>query len=109
MSITREELEEYEILQDQRKALDRRAKTLKAREEMILEKARAELVAAGKNQIIRHGYGLILEAGSVSVSWKEEFIKTAGPDAASKLQEAAKEVATKQENRKPKIIPPVAE
>ncbi len=106
MSITREELEEYEILLKERKSLERKVKALKAREEMILEKAKAELVAAGSNQIKRHGYGLVLEDGSVSISWKTEFIKKAGHLAASKLQEAAAEEAKKTENRKAKIIPP---
>lgn len=108
MSITREELEEYQLINAERKALDRKAKALEEREKKIIAKALAELIASGRNQIVRFGFGLILEAGRANVAWKEAFIEARGPAEAAKLQEAAAEEAKKQENLKPKIIPPVA-
>lgn len=108
MSITREELEEYQLLNAERKSLERKAKALEEREKMIIAKAHAELTASGRNQIQRFGFGLILEAGRANVPWKEAFIKECGPAAANKLSEAAADEAKKQENLKAKILPPIA-
>ena len=108
MAITREELEEYQILQAERKALDRKSKTIEAREKSILEKVHAEVMASGKHQIIRFGFGLVLEPGRASVPWKEAFIKACGTTAATQLQEQAAKEAEETENRKAKIIPPIS-
>lgn len=104
MAITREELNEYHTISNERRALERKAEALKTREAVILAKAHAEILPTGKNQIVRFGFPIVLEPGRANVSWKDAFIEECGVDAASKLQEDAAKQA--QQDKKVKILPP---
>jgi len=102
IKITREELDEYARLETERKQLDRQSRTIAARCKQIESAVREQLDADGKQSAKRFGYQLTIEEGRGSVAWKDAFIREAGQEKATALQEAV------ETTYKMKITPPVA-
>jgi len=97
-TLKRAELEKYFQLNEERLALNRRAKDLERLQEELEEKF-TEYVHfhGGKERACTPcGFRLAIEIKAGRVEWKTEFLKVAGPLAAEKLIEAAprKEVLT---------------
>ena len=88
--LTRELLAERVKSHREASDLERRARSLRKRVEQIDAIASAELKASGKAAIRRAGYTLSWVDGRASVSWKDEFIRVAGPDEADRLAAEAK-------------------
>lgn len=97
-TITREQCESYESLNETRLSLQRQARTLQRQ----LNRIETKLVAytkenGGKLRTVKEfGFILSLEWKGSSPSWKDEFIRVAGLEEAEKV--AAEAAATKKES-----------
>lgn len=89
LKISREELDEYAGLLEEKRKLDQRVSTIEKRIKQIITAAHAQLEAAGKSNATRYGYTISIVDGRATVAWKEAFIEACGADAATALQEAA--------------------
>ena len=88
-SITKDQIEEFVKLEEERKALEQKARALGKRTSALADHFKAHLEAKKKTAITRSGYRITLVDGRPSVAWKDEFIKVAGPLAADDLLKSA--------------------
>lgn len=87
--ITRKDLDRYWQLEEQRKALEQQARTLKAAAKALEDQFKQALEEAGIREHVVADYRVALVEGRPSVSWKTQFIRVAGAEAAQKLLEHA--------------------
>lgn len=83
--VTKEQLMEFLAFEKQRKELDTRARNLKKRTDALKAHFKEFLNAEGKESIKRHGFQITLVDGRTEISWKDEFIRVAGPLAADEI------------------------
>jgi hypothetical protein len=74
---------------ERRRALEREARQLKQANDQVEDAIEAALLREGKEACRRHGFKLELVNGRAVVSWKEEYLKVAGPEAAAAAIAAA--------------------
>jgi seryl-tRNA synthetase len=89
--VTKNDIEEYLRLDEERKSLNRQAKDLEKLQDVI-EKKLDEFVRAngGKTKSVsRSGFVLALLTRKTAPKWKEEFIRVAGPEEAERLAKQA--------------------
>jgi hypothetical protein len=82
-------LAEYVSLNEKRQALSREARTIGDKLGIIEEQVEQALKAAGKTKLERSDYVAQLKNANGTVSWKKEFVRLAGDEAATALQAAA--------------------
>lgn len=86
MKITKDQIEEYLDLKQQKQALDRESRSLESKLNALGKHFSQAVEKAGK-PINRQGYRLAFELVNGRVSWKDAFIEELGPLAAAKRQE----------------------
>jgi len=101
LTITKEQCEEFLKLDKERSALDQKSRALKKRTDALKSHFKAFLAEQGKDSVKRNGFQLTLVDGKPSVSWKDEFVRVAGPLAAD-------EVLTNAERSKGVEVTPVS-
>ncbi|MEL6897743.1 MAG: hypothetical protein AAFP90_16710 [Planctomycetota bacterium] len=89
MSISKARLQRYHELTEERKRLERQARSLKTESDIIMEEARTALKESGKQQIKRSGFVVHYVPGRATVRWKDAFIARCGSAAAEEVQAAA--------------------
>lgn len=89
--VTRDELDQYFELDMQRLALARKVSDIEKLQEQLEEKFLKYVEHKGgiDRTTIRYGYRLAIQTKNGSVSWKGEYMKLAGQEAAEKLIQAA--------------------
>lgn len=87
--ITNAELERLEEIAAEVKALSSQADALKREAKAIEEKAAQDLTATGKDNAKRGAFLLTWIEKNGSVSWKSEFVRVAGSEAAKQLTDNA--------------------
>lgn len=95
-TISKEQCEQYESLNETRLSLQRQARTLQGQldkiEEKLLAFVRENGEKHGKGRISKKfGFVLGLELKSCAPSWKDEFIRVAGLEEAEQVAAAAAE------------------
>lgn len=94
ITITAEELQEWESLESEISELQRRARALGSKRDQIKSKAMEQLQAAGKTAVKRLGFNITIAFGRASVAWKDAFVREVGAEAAAKLQAEARVTET---------------
>ena len=87
--ITEEELAQYVELEEERKSLERKARSIAKVSAGLHDKIKAALEADGKQTAKRLGYLLTLLEMPGSVAWKPAFVERCGIEAANELIEKA--------------------
>lgn len=87
--ITAEQLQRWLELDQERKDLERKARLLARDQELISLALDAALQAAGVDKAKRGDAEVHYVDGRINVSWKDEFLKLAGPEKAAAVQAAA--------------------
>jgi hypothetical protein len=87
--VTKTEIEEYLELEQERKELERKARTIARRTSALAAHFTEEVEASGKTAITRSGYRLSLVDGRAYVSWKDEFVRECGALKADEILQAA--------------------
>lgn len=91
--ISREECEQYESLNETRLSLERQARALKKQIDELDEKLLAYVRENGGKlrSVNKFGFLLSIQLKNGTPSWKEEFIRELGLEAAEKVAAAAAE------------------
>lgn len=85
IKITRDELNEYAEMLQRKADIDTEAAAIKEAIAQFETKVQTQLVESKKESTKRFGWLFALVAGNGSVSWKKEFIRVAGKEAAVEL------------------------
>jgi hypothetical protein len=88
-SITEEMLRGYWERDEERKALERKARQIEAGLKAAAEHIEAALKAEERVEVVRGEFRAGFVAGAAYVAWKNEFIKALGADKAGAIQQAA--------------------
>jgi hypothetical protein len=89
MSLSKERLEKYVKLREERLELDRRSAAIKNEEEVIAGEIK-EFMQKKLAKIARHqGYLITLDEVAGSVAWKTEYIRDLGAEAATEISQNA--------------------
>lgn len=83
---TRDELEEFLVVETERKQFEREARTLLKRSKALAGRFRAYLAEIGKTSVKRQGHRLQLIDGRVYVAWKDAFIAECGEEKARDIE-----------------------
>lgn len=86
---TTAEIAEYLKLEEERRTLESKARTIARRTKALHDHFRSHLEDRGKSSLKISDYRLTLIDGSARVAWKDEFIKLSGPLKAEELMQAA--------------------
>lgn len=87
-TLTRKDLLRYLELDAKRLALNREAKALEREQDLIEPKIKDAIRTDGKKgALFKWGYNLLLTMVRGQVKWKDEFIRVAGAEEASKVAE----------------------
>ena len=91
-AVTIKRVQEFIDLQNERRELDRKSRTIGNKMDSIRSDIR-QLIEDNKGRPVKKGkFTLSIEEKTGRVSWKQEFVDAMGVDAANKLSEQAKPV-----------------
>lgn len=89
--LAKSDIEQFLDLDEQRKALNRQADSLKRQVDLLGEKITQHIVDEGgkAHRLVYRGFLLAIDLAKGTVRWKDEFIRLAGSEEADKLAAAA--------------------
>lgn len=99
-SISLEQLQEYVSLDEQARDLERQARAFRKRTDQLKFHFGSVLDALDRRTLTRYGYRVQLVPGPATVSWKDEFLALAGPEA------AAQKTAEAMPSERLQVLPP---
>jgi len=89
LTIEQNQLTEFLSLEAERKALEQKARAIAKRTDALKAHFKTFLGELDKQSVTRHGFRITIVDGRPSVSWKDEFIRVAGPIAADDVLTSA--------------------
>lgn len=89
IKLSKENIAEFLTLEEQRRSLESQARAIESRTAPIKEALKTALRSSGKTSCVKLGYRLTFIPGRANISWKEEFVRVAGPEEADRITKVA--------------------